>query len=307
MSQQIQANPFVIPVLALEGGTAWRNIRGFETNLTCKNLPEYAPGTWQGNYWGEVATCEASLADYTGLHVLQDKMRQEGPYVRLSEVREGLACSQTWKVFQGLEFVVIYAEDEFPSGLTTSFKMFRIAQGPMLTALENHEQGKGMQISLATRRLAKFWHDQTRQEGGLSTPQPLSCEERFQKFLNGMRIRTLGFAIAKELELQMIEIFEGIAEAYKTDFLVDMLNAGLDRSGNPCRPEEQLRYWLPNRCGSFMFAEKDKHHAKDQRLLGEKALCKLYYLSDTEVCCGECQKPLERNPISGKLECFVHV
>lgn len=115
-------------------------------------------------------------------------------------------------------------------------------------------------ISQATRTLAKAWFD-----------KPGTCDERFFGFfaewVKGPRT---------PLEDAMGQIFVATAHGYRTDFLLDLINAGVDcGAGVPI-------YWLPNVNGSHLFSRENLHCINPSCLQDFKCKSQLYRLEGNE-------------------------
>lgn len=125
----------------------------------------------------------------------------------------------------------------------------------------NLPDNDGLPISQATRELAHAWHER---EG--------TADQRF-----------FGF-VAEWLELPrstledgMLQIFVTTAWGYRTDFLLDLLNAGTRRRVG----RGPAVYWLPNECGSLLFCQEDLLLLVPE--LESKAECPLYQLTPLGV------------------------
>lgn len=115
-------------------------------------------------------------------------------------------------------------------------------------------------ISQATRDLAKTWFDR---EG--------SCDFRFFSFMaewvDGPRT---------PIEDAMGQIFVTTAHGYRSDFLLDLQVAGLG-DGDGARV-----FWLPNRNGSHLFAQKNLHLISANCMQDFKVSSQLYKLEGDE-------------------------
>jgi hypothetical protein len=95
-----------------------------------------------------------------------------------------------------------------------------------------------LDISDETRELAKAWYKK----------EDLNNEEMFFGFMHEWsKLKRSTF------ELKLAEIFTCIADRYRSDFIVDLIYAGMCENE---KMEDPLVYWLPNKNGSHMFTEK---------------------------------------------------